>query len=190
MGTTLLSSLSTESKEQLIHELKDFYIPYRDSLGLSLDATFGTEIEFNIEGYDNNYIDRLHKDGYHDTAREFLISIGYPKLWNYATELNNQIEIISHVLTDSKNTWQTLENILKFCIDKGAYVSKYSGAHIHVGKQLLKQNPDYWINFLELWSVFEKQIVTFTNGEYYFERVNFKDYANYSSLDLKKSYII
>ncbi len=185
MSTTILSSLSKDSKERLVKDLKDFYIPYRNNLDLPSDATFGCEIEFNMPGYNYQYIQKLHKEGYNDPAKEFLISIGYPKIWRVDKELPYQFEVISDVLCDEAKTWAELENVLKFYLDHDAYTGMDSGAHVHVGKQLLKQNPDYWCTFFKLWSIFEKEIVSFSNGETYYERLGFHDCSDYSKERLK-----
>lgn len=186
MGTTMLSTLDETSKEYLISELKEFYIPYRDSLELPKIATFGTEIEFSIPGYNNDYIEKLKKQGHNNGAKVFLSALHYPMIWECDKEDFEQIEIISDVLTDNKKTWKTLEYILKFLFNNHAYASEQSGAHIHIGKQLLKNNPEYCCYFLKLWSIFEKEIVRFSNGESYFERRNFSNVADYVSAEIKK----
>lgn len=185
MSTTLFSSLSKSSKERLIKDLKGFYIPYRNNLDIPSDATFGCEIEFNMPGYDYQYIQKLYKQGYNNPAKEFLISIGYPKIWHVDKELPYQFEIISDVLCDEVKTWAELESVLKFYLEHGAYTTMDSGAHVHVGKQLLKKNPDYWCTFLKLWSIFEEEIISFSNGEEYYERFVFHDYSDYSKEQLK-----
>ena len=186
MSTIMFSSLDKLSKKRLIHELKEFYIPYRYSLELPKIATFGTEIEFSIHGYNKKYIKKLFKDGYHDSAREFLLSIYCPMIWKCKEETFEQIEIISDVLIDETQTWQTLEYILKFLLDNQAYSSELSGAHIHIGKQLLECNSKYWCYFLKLWCIFEKEIIKFSNGENYFKRPCFKNSADYSTESIKK----
>lgn len=90
------------------------------------------------------------------------------------------------MLTDDEHTWETLNNVLLFYVNNGAYIKQESAAHVHIGKQVLKGNLEYWLNFLKLLSIFEKQIVKFSNGERYYERKCFSIYSNWSSDILKK----
>lgn len=132
----------------------------------------------------------IEKEKYYNTISEYMISICAPKVWKYKEEHSNQIEIISDVLKDEEISWKKLKDVLLFYIDNGAYISGKSAAHIHIGKQVLKGNLNYWLNFFKLLSVFEKQIVKFSNGESYYERESFNNYSKWSSDILKKLFII
>ncbi len=170
MGTTTFSSLL--GKEQLIHELKDFYIPYRDSLELPLDATFGLEIEFKMPGYDWKY--RSDFSEAYTAAEIFMKEHNYIDTWDVCNEKNDHIEIVSPVLTDNAKAWNDLHNVLKYLKENGAYYSGECGAHIHVGMHLLGKDEESWINFFKIWSIFEDVIFKFTNGETYNSRLNFQ----------------
>lgn len=171
MGTATFSSLP--NKEQLVHELKDFYIPYRDSLELPLDATFGLEIEFKMPGYDWAY----RNDFSHQTEAvlTFMKENNYNNIWDVYPEENDHIEIVSPVLTDKIKTWKNLDNVLKNIKENGAYYSGECGAHIHVGRHLLGDDINSWLIFFKTWSIFEDIIFKFTNGESYSKRINFDD---------------
>ncbi len=180
MSTTLLSSLSDTSKEQLIHELKDFYIPYRDYLNLPSYATFGCEIEFNIPGYDFEFEKKLNKKGYDNAAYQFMYEIGVPLIWNVEEEIEGRIEIVSDVLVDSKDSWGKLSYILSFLKDKGAYYNGLGGSHVHAGMQIIGNDFEKWKLFFKLWACYEEEIIRFTNGEYYFDRKKMELYAGRS----------
>lgn len=183
MSTTLLSSLSDTSKERLIHELKDFYIPYRDSLDLPSYVTFGCEIEFKMLGYDDLY--KLNFVDENNAATYFLKEQGYDYNYEVEDEVNDHIELISPVLTDSKDTWDELENILEFIKNNdgnvicknGIYELPSCGSHIHVGKNMFNDNSTAWLNFFKLWYLYEDIIFKFTNGEYYKLRPSAKNKA-------------
>lgn len=173
-------------KQTLKDDLKKFKIPYRNTLGLPDSITFGCEVEFSMAEYNDEYKSKLYKEKYYNTISEYMISICAPKVWKYKEEHSNQIEIISDVLKDEEISWKKLKDVLLFYIDNGAYISGKSAAHIHIGKQVLKENLNYWLNFFKLLSVFEKQIVKFSNGESYYERESFNNYSKWSSDILKK----
>lgn len=180
MSTTLLSSLSDTSKEQLIHELKDFYIPYRDSLDLPSYATFGCEIEFNIPGYDFEYAKKIHKEGYDNAALQFMQGIYMPLIWDVVEEIEGRIEIVSDVLVDCKNCWEKLSYILSILVDNDAYYNGLGGSHAHAGMQIIGNDFEKWKLFFKLWACYEEEIIRFTNGEYYLDRKKMELYAGRS----------
>lgn len=156
-------------------ELKKFYIPYRKTLDLPRDVTFGLEIEFKIDGFNNSYkADFIDED---NAALSFLDEKGYDYNYEIQSEINNHIELISPVLTDKHKTWQELYDILLFIKNNGGYYSGVCGAHVHVGKNILNPDNDSWLNFFKIWYVFEDYITTFTNGENYMLRQNGKKRA-------------
>lgn len=136
--------------------------------------------------YTQEYILEKMDNGSPNALKELMLEIGYPNIWSYVHEHLTQIEIISDVLTDDEKTWQTLENVLNFLIENGAYTKPISGGHIHVGKQILKEEPLFWANFLMLWQIFENYIIKFTNGENYFSRDLKFAGADFCSGKLKK----
>ncbi len=181
MSTTMFSSLDVSDKKRLIHELRDFYIPYRKSLDLPKYASFGGEIEFSIKGYDYSYKQNLKKAGYGSTtAFEFMNSIGTPKIWKIKDEIGSRIEVETDVLGDDKDTWDTLKYLLSFLIEKGAYYNGEGGSHVHAGMQIIGNDFEKWKLFLKLWACYEEEIIRFTNGEYYFDREKMNFYADRS----------
>ncbi len=170
MNKYLLSSLSHLGKKSLIKDLRDFYIPYRSTLNIAGNNTFGCEIEFKMQGYEKFVQSKDEESNY---ALNYLENKGYNYSWYVTCEENNHLEIVSDVLTDCEDTWNKLDDILSFLISNGAYYSGVCGAHVHVGKQILQGKKDNWEKFLMFWSVFEDVIIKFTNGEEYAERPNF-----------------
>lgn len=164
-----LVGMSLSDKKRLIEELKCFYIPYRDSLNFDKSYTFGCEIEFNMKGYYNNINDINSSKAY-----DFMKSIGYKYRWSVLSELDSRLEIVSDVLTDKKEDWLLLKDILFFLNNNGAYYNGKGGSHVHVGNQIIKGDFDCFTSFLKLFACYENEIIRFTNGEYYFDRMQFE----------------
>lgn len=62
--------------------IKEFKIPYRSTLGLPDNISFGCEIEFLMPNYNNEYKRKLYKEGYYNTILEYMLSIGDQKYGN------------------------------------------------------------------------------------------------------------
>lgn len=168
MNNTKISALNNDLKRKLLVSLADFYIPYRDSLNLDKNVTFGCEIEFNIPGYSSN-----KNDASDLCAILFMREIGYLYPYRVTSEINDRIEIITNVLSDKKCDWNMLRDVLKFLTDKGAYYNGKGGSHVHVGNQIILDDFDSFIIFLKLFACYENEIIRFTNGEYYSDRKQF-----------------
>ena len=150
-------------------DLKDFYIPYRKTLDLPKNVTFGLEVEFKMDPFNDSYKSNFIDED--NAARVFMKDIGYDYNYDVECEINNHIELVSPVLTDNDKTWEELDNILTFIKNNDGYYSGKCGAHIHVGKQIIN-DIDSWLNFFKLWYLFEDDIFRFTNGENYKLREN------------------
>lgn len=150
-------------------KLEDFYIPYRKTLDLPKNVTFGLEVEFKMDPFNDSYKSNFIDED--NAARVFMKDIGYDYNYDVECEVNNHIELVSPVLTDNDKTWEELDNILTFIKNNDGYYSGMCGAHVHVGKNILNNN-DAWINFFKLWYIFEDDIFRFTNGENYKLREN------------------
>ena len=150
-------------------ELEDFYIPYRKTLDLPKDVTFGLEVEFKMDPFNNSYKANFIDED--NAARAFMMELGYDYNYGVEYEVNNHIELVSPVLTDSAKAWEELDNILTFIKNNDGYYSGKCGAHVHVCKNILNSNSA-WLNFFKLWYIFEDDIFRFTNGENYKLRKN------------------
>lgn len=151
------------------NNLKGFYIPYRKTLNLPKDVTFGLEVEFKMDLFDEAY--KLNFMDEDNAALTFMKELGYDYSYEVEYEINNHIELVSPVLTDNDKTWEELDSILTFIKNNDGYYSGMCGAHIHVGKNILNSNSA-WLNFFKLWYIFEDDIFRFTNGENYKLREN------------------
>ena len=92
--------------------LEDFYIPYRKTLDLPKDVTFGLEVEFKMDQFNDSYKANFIDED--NAALTFMEELGYDYNYDVMYEVNNHIELVSPVLTDSAKTWEELDNILTF----------------------------------------------------------------------------
>ena len=186
MKNSSFHSLSRISKKKLLKELKDFKIYYKDSLDLPKKATFGCEIEFKLGGYNNmNCPTQMNED---DFVNCLLKEKGYDFPFNIKSEMCDLIEVISPVLSDYASSWKELKNVLNFLKQNGAYCNEFCAAHVHIGKQLVGNDINSWLMFFKLWSVFEEEIIKFTNGEYYFSR-SYRDFYARKSSNILKTFL-
>ena len=151
--------------------LKEYYLEPRETLGISKDITFGTEIEF--EDSKRHIIEE-------ELAKKF--PVGNWKVVNDGS-LNAGGEINSPVLRDTKENWNDLNTVCNL-VDENAVVHKNTSAHVHIGMQILGNNPKYWRNFAKLWMTYEYIITRFLYGEYTSARDRFEYYAEPISKDL------
>lgn len=165
------SIININNKNSLKNELKDFFIPYRKTLSLPNDITFGGEIEFRMKSYDSLLMVNKLRDNDRFISGFLDKQLG-DLPWDYTKEINHHLEVVSAVLTDDVKTWQTLSNVLKAIIEKGGYYSGCCGAHVSVGNQVLNGNKKFWLRFFKMWVIFEECIMKFANGECYHLRAN------------------
>ena len=96
--------------------------------------------------------------------------------------LSNGAEINSPVLRDTDGTWIQLRDVCDI-VTPYAYVMDNTSAHVHVGTQILGNNPKYWRNFAILWAVYENIIFRFLYGEFASPRSEIVKYARPVAID-------
>jgi len=166
----ILSEISNSDRIYMTYLLKQYYLKLRDKLNISSDITFGLEIEF--------------EEAMCDIIGEKLDEAFPLGEWCMVTDgsLSNGAEINSPVLRDSEKTWMDLCKVCEI-VDLYAYVMDNTSAHIHIGTQILGNNPRYWRNFAILWATYENVIFRFLNGEFISPRSEIVKYASPVSLD-------
>ena len=160
----MLSEISNSDKVYMIYLLKQYYLELRKKLGLDGDITFGLEMEFEeamITVIEKHLDYFLGNDGW------IMVPDG---------SLSNGAEINSPVLNDSEKTWIDLSLACNI-VNGNAYVMDNTSAHIHIGTQILGNNPKYWRNFALLWATYENVIFRFLYGEYISPRSTIEGYA-------------
>lgn len=180
-----LSTLSGLDLQDLLILINNYCFELRDELKVDKDITIGLELEF--EKAKKNKIERKMNNGFTD------------KGWTLKNDssLNKGAEIVSPVLTDSKENWNDLDNICSI-IRPYASIKENSSGHIHIGTQILGNSIDNWLNFIKLWATYENIIFRFSYGNYLTARPKIYKYAqpmsnqfwdNYCKLKGKTNYI-
>lgn len=165
-----LSEMSDSDKVYMMYLLKQYYLGLRNKLGLDQSLTFGLEIEFEEANL--------------KAIQRQLYNSFYLKEWEVVPDwtLVNGAEINSPKLRDSEDTWIDLSGVCNL-VSRNAYVMNNTGGHIHIGTQILGNNPKYWGNFIKLWTVYENVIFRFLYGEYLSARSGIIEHAKPISLD-------
>lgn len=151
--------------------LKQYYLELRNTLNISQDITFAGEIEF--------------EEANRDEIELKLYSTFPDDDWIVKDDcsLSNGGEINSPVLRDNEKTWIDLGTVCDI-VSNNAYVLDNTSAHVHIGMQILGDNPKYWRNFVKLWMTYENIIYRFLYGEYTSPRSRIKEFAMPISKDL------
>ncbi len=170
-----LSTMKGRDLQEFMILLDEYYLSLRDNIGLSLNDTFGIEIEFENANYGQ--------------IKEKLINDFSCNNWIIHDDisLTNGGEISSPVLYDNKKTWNTVERVCSIA-SECAKIGDNAGGHIHIGTQILGNEPTSWLHFIKLWSVYEKIIFRFTNGEYLTARPSLFKYARPMMKDFWRDY--
>lgn len=148
-------------------------IPYRKNLNLDKSIKFGCEIEFE-NAPKNKVKERL-------SNLKLLQEWYLDEEWTVEVDYNSIIyggELVSPKLRDNIQSWRQLKaacNIIKkeFGLIKGS-----SAGHIHVDASILKDNKEYILNFVALWTVYEHVIYRFAYGEEEEPRKSLENYAS------------
>ena len=158
MGNDMLSKMNDSDIQELLIYLDKYYLEYRDLLGVSSDITFGIEIEME------------HFRGGVEEHWPFQLDLN-EIIGNNSWETKNDIslywgrEIVSPTLRDSEDSWRNVMKVCNFASQWGEIDFK-SASHVHIGSQVLGNDPLYWYRLFKLWSIYENIIYRFSYGEY------------------------
>ena len=146
-----ISNLHGLDLQELLIQIENFKLEYRENLALSKNVSFGIEIEYeNVFRFlVNSYIKKNFSDwiGHKDAS------------------LDNGGEITSPILYDNEKTWNDLKNICNYLKKKKANTLNRAGGHIHIGSQILEYNLNYWRLFIKMYMLYENVIFRFAYGE-------------------------
>lgn len=145
--------MKNKGAKELIEEAYDTEFKMRDKIGIDSNNTFGIEVEFeNVK----------------------LDSVKYNKKWDVkiddsVTTFDGDIkmggEVSSPILKDNEQSWEDINRLCTYLSKKGAIATNKTGGHIHIGSQVLKDNPDNIRKFLKQWECFENVIYFFASGK-------------------------
>lgn len=166
-----LSNLNNSDRLNIIFQIKKYYLELRDKLGISDEITLGLEMEF--------------ENAQRDIIESELAKLFSNTDWVVVNDgsLYNGGEINSPKLVDNEQNWIDLATVCDI-VDKNAFVLGNTSAHVHIGMQILGNNPKYWANFVKLWMAYENVIFRFLYGEYVTPRNGILEQARPISLDL------
>ena len=150
------SKLDLCTLKQLMQQIEKVDLPYRDSLKLPNEVTFGLEIE------------------YENVKKEILdiyIANKYSK-WQstYDISLSDGGELVSPILTDKKEIWKDLEEICTFLSANNPIMNVNTGGHIHIGSHILTDDFNLWRKFLKAYTVYESDLLYFL-----FEKIRWQE---------------
>ncbi len=159
-----------EDSERLLREPIPYY--YENVLNGS-DITFGIELEF-VNGDSDAIARELYDLGICSSPRmESYHSAGAPGKWKLEKDGsvtsyidNRGGELVSPVLTDTPETWKTLETVCEVAKRHGAQVNFNTGGHIHIGAEnTLDGKRQRWRRFFKMNYGFEDVFHRLSGGE-------------------------
>lgn len=158
-----LSYLRGIDLQELIVEVENYYLEYRDTLNFPSFVTFGTEIEYEE-------VPRLEVDRF---VREKL------KDWNSFGDasLTHGGEVTSPVMHDELSRWKELQVMCKFLNEKKAIMFRNAGGHIHIGAHVLGNDISAWKRFFKTYAAYESVIFRFAYGDKVCARKRLFEYA-------------
>jgi len=161
--------------EKTIMEIaKEHKLQLLPTIGLDKKYTFGIEIEF-----ENAPLDSIKNTGHWMLEDETVIS--KPTIDHTCGG-----ELISPILTDNSDSWADISDKCRKLVKSGATITEYTGGHIHIGSQIIGENPDNIRVFLKMWELFENVIYRFSYGYENRERLGMEMYASPIGTKLKK----
>lgn len=147
--------------KELVADLNDIKFELRESIDINKSETFGIEIEFEKANLDNV------KGGSKWIVKpDDSVTIG-----------NEGGEMVSPILTDNIDTWNQIKNKCNYLKSKQAIATPRTAAHIHIGSQILKDDPNNIRKLLKTWELFENVIFYFSYGKDLMPRTTLKDFA-------------
>lgn len=158
------SSMRGIDLEELLFQIENYDLEYRESLKLPRSITFGAEIEY--ENVPKKIVDQFIR-----TNLNTWIS-------KNDSSLNSGGEVTSPIMKDKKKNWHELKSICDFLEENNADTSHNAAGHIHIGTKVLNQeNITGWRHFLKLYMIYEHVIFRFIYGDKLNGREKIKKYA-------------
>lgn len=175
LGNDKFSNFNGITKEQVLKNINESLLEYRNLLFIPDDITFGTELEF-----DNCEIKVVKKQ---------LSKYNLKGSWQTKDEpsIKTGGEVVSPILTNTEESWVNLKKVCDILKIKAANTDLCS-AHVHVGRNILGENIKTFENFIYLWSAYEHIIFRFCYGEFLSPRQNISGFATPTRTRFQKIY--
>ncbi len=145
--------MSDCEKKELVEEAREIDFKMRDKIGIDQCETFGIEIEF-----ENVQLNTIKYGRHWDIKKDDTVT-------TYIDGYEVGGEVSSPILKDTVECWNDIEHMCNYLLKKGAYITSNSGGHIHVGSQILEDDPNNIRKLLKFWELFEPVIYSFSSGK-------------------------
>lgn len=157
----------------IIDDVANIKPKYKYKLDIDKNITFGTEIEFENASFDDI---KTELDNNSDLASWHLVH-------DYTVECkHNELiyggEVVSPILTDTKQTWIQLKKVCTLIKNNIGLTNDKAGAHIHIGLNIFDKKVQNIFHFLKIWIVYEHIIYHFAYGEKNYPRKTLLEYAS------------
>lgn len=163
----------SDHPELLAENLRQFRrepLPYELHNALNgSDVTFGVELEF-VDGDSDAIARELYDMGICSSSyMTHYHSAGSPGKWKLerdgsVTAGGRGGELVSPVLTDTPETWETIAKICEVAKRHGARINGDCGGHVHVGIANLDHARQRWKRFFRAIAGTEEAIYRFSGG--------------------------
>ena len=149
--------------QELVTEIENYYLLYRNKLNLPDFVTFGVEIEYEklLKTFVDNYVDKNLESW--DSKHDLSIKLGG--------------EIASPILHNDLESWQELREICNYLKKRKADTEINTGGHIHVGAHILGDNIKDWEIFIKTYTTYEHVLFRFLYGDKINARKSLNEYA-------------
>ena len=175
-SNTQVSKLNLNELKAFKDELSSFYIPYRESLDFSEQVQFGLEVEY----------DKLEKC----LVDEFLVFHNIPWFSYPELSLEEGGEITSPILYDRPYNWSKLKEVCEFLRLCLAQDNEKTGAHIHVGADILGNDMSSWDNLIKMIIAYENIFFRYSSGEQTILRDGYIKFAYPIALEVYERYFL
>ena len=158
------SYLRGNNLQEVLTEIENYFLTYRNTLNLPQDLTFGVELEY----------EKIFKI----VTDEFL-EANFLYNWKSINDASLILggEVVSPILKDDITAWKQLQKICQFLTKYNADTFHNAGGHIHMGANILGEDIESWKLFLKLYAVYEHVLFRFAYGDKLNARKEIKNYA-------------
>ena len=185
-SNTQLSTIDGEELQRLIILLDELTLKLRKNLEFNKNNTFGIEIEVEKAGI-LEIIDELKKTYKRLEDNRTFSKDTVEWTLKYDGSLDRGLEIVSNPLIDEEEKWNQIKELCEL-INPWCEIGKNSSIHVHIGSQILGDNPKAWLNFCAFWSTYENIIFRFLYGDFLTGRPSITEYAEPISENLWQDY--
>mgnify|MGYP005780111251 CR=1 FL=1 len=149
--------------QELVTEIENYYLLYRNKLNLPDFVTFGVEIEY--ENLLKTFVDKYVTKNLESWDSKYDLSV---KLGG---------EISSPILHNDLESWKELKQICDYLKKKKADTGVNTGGHIHVGAHILGEDIKNWQTFIKIYIAYEHILFRFLYGDKINARKSLNEYA-------------